>query len=157
MRSITCLTCRAVLVLFTVLRCMASEAEVRTGVDEYLAALHNLDLGRSQKGFADDATVFHHGGGGIRRIDSSDEWRNVQEDTYAAIKAMTAKEGRTTPPYHDVHARDLRVQMLSAEAAVASFQTLNQGFVRRYSLVFARRNGVWKIVHMHTSTRNLPK
>ena len=157
MKMGTCLTCRVAVVLFSVLGCMASEAEIRAGVDEYLAALHNLDLGRSQKDFADDATVFHHGGGGIRRIDSSDEWRKVQEDTYSAIKAMTAKEGRTTPPYHDIHARDLRVQMLSPEAAVASFQTLNPGSVRRYSLVFARHAGVWKIVHMHISTRNLPK
>ncbi|MBC7855764.1 MAG: nuclear transport factor 2 family protein [Pirellulaceae bacterium] len=126
-------------------------------MDEYLAALHNLDLARSQKQFAEDATVFHHGGGVLTRIDSSDEWRKVQEETYAAIKAMTAKEGRTTPPYHDVHARDLRVQMLSPEAAVATFQTPNPGFVRRYSLAFAKRNGVWKIVHMHISRRNTPK
>ena len=157
MKSGTCLACRAALLLFPVLRCLASEAEVRAGVDEYLAALHNLDLGRAQKGFADDATAFYHGGGVVSRIDSSGELRKVQEQTFAAIKAMTAKEGRTTPPYHDVGARDLRVQMLSPDAAVATFQMPNPGFVRRASLVFGKRNGVWKIVHMHTSSRNLPK
>lgn len=157
MKSGTCLACRVLLALLPVFPCMASETEVRAGVDEFLAALHNLDLARAQKGFADDATAFYHGGNVVNRIDSSGEFRKVQEETFAAIKAMTAKEGRTTPPYHDVGARDLRVQMLSPDAAVATFQMPNPGFVRRASLVFAKRNGIWKIVHMHTSTRNLPK
>lgn len=157
MGSITCLACRAVLVVLPALHCVASEAEVRAGVDEFLTSLHNLDLARAQKGFADDATAFYHGGGVVSRIDSSSELRKVQQETFAAIKAMTAKEGRTTPPYHDVGARDLHVQMLSPDAAVATFQMPNPGFVRRASLVFVRRDGAWKIVHMHTSNRNVPK
>ncbi|HYO80412.1 MAG TPA: nuclear transport factor 2 family protein [Bryobacteraceae bacterium] len=137
--------------------CKASEADVTSSMNEFLTALHDLDLQRMHNCFADDLTVFQHSGDTLTRIDSKDELRKALEPTIAFIREAVSKQGRTSPPYHDVGARDMRVQMLSDDAAIVTFVMPNPTFVRRLSAVYARRDGNWKIVHMHTSTRNRPK
>ena len=142
--------------ILSVTVCTASEADVKASLNEFLTALHNLDLPRMQNCFADEMSVFHHAGV-LTRIDSKDDLRKTHEQTIAFIRQMVAKQGRTSPPYHDVGAQDIRVQMLSDDAAVATFVMPNPTYVRRATAAYAKRDGRWKLVHMHTSNRNVPK
>lgn len=142
--------------ILSVTVCTASEADVKASLNEFLTALHNLDLPRMQNCFADEVSVFNHAGV-LTRIDSKDDLRKTHEQTLAFIREVVAKQGRTRPPYHDVGAQDIRVHMLSDDAAVATFVMPNPTYVRRATAAYAKRDGRWRIFHMHTSTRNLPK
>jgi hypothetical protein len=51
-----------------------------------------------------------------------------------------------------VHAR---LTMIGTDATLATFTLVNGKRFARRSVVFARRGGVWKIVHVHAS--NVPR
>jgi ketosteroid isomerase-like protein len=61
--------------------------------------------------------------------------------------------GASGPPYLNLQPRDLSIQEIG-ELALVSFHLDLPGALRRRTLVLRRRDGVWKILHLHAS--NMP-
>ena len=58
---------------------------------------------------------------------------------------------RTARPYMDIRPRDLKIQMFE-DIAIATFHLDDRsGFVNRRTIVLHKKDGQWKIVHLHAS------
>ena len=123
--------------------------DARDTVEQALAtfvdAFNDLDRSRMEACFLDDATVFHPlGSDGYRAtgfwIDLFDQWRAE----------------RPGPPYQNLQPRDLQIQRLGDEAAVATFHLEHRPeALGRRTIVLVRTPAGWKIAHLHAS--NFPR
>jgi len=77
------------------------------------------------------------------------------EATFARVFAQERAAATKGPPYLELRPEDVLVQPLGPDAAVVSFHLRNDQRLARRTVVFARRDGAWRIVHLHAS--NLPR
>ena len=125
-----------------------SMGTVENVLDAFLAAFDNLDWQKFREYFAEGVTMFHPSPPHIRRIDSPEAFENAWLEVFARIKNHS---GRNQPPYMNLAPRDLRIQTLSQEIALATFHLVDGNITSRRSLLFQRFACNWKIIHLHAS------
>ena len=124
-----------------------AEADVRAALAVFLAAFENLDWDRFRQCFADDASVFFPAPSPPTRADG----RAGVEQAFTDVFAQIRRAAPSGPPFQRLAAQDLQVEMLGAEAAVATFHLRNAERLARRTVVLRRRSGTWRIVHLHAS------
>ena len=67
------------------------------------------------------------------------------------FERIKKNSGRSTPPYMDLRAQDLRIERLSEDVALVTFHILDGKKFDRRTLVMKRDRGSWEIVHIHAS------
>ncbi|MFT3696833.1 MAG: nuclear transport factor 2 family protein [Kofleriaceae bacterium] len=122
------------------------EAQVRT----FLHHFENLEWEPFIASFTDDACVFHPTAKTPNAFCGRDAVRAKWQLVFDGIRA-----GATSgPPYQHLDPIDLRVTVLGPDAALATFELHNAERTARRSVVLVRRDGAWKILHIHAS--NVP-
>ena len=129
------------------------EHEIVSVLSEFIRAFENGDLERMETYFAEDALTFP------RAIMSSDTESPIDSSEYRRVigidpqmKQLISRfsEAGAEPPYMELTPEDLEVQMFS-NAAVVSFHLEDGASLSRRTFVLARREGQWRIVHLHAS------
>ena len=131
-------------------------ADLDASMEQWLAALNNLDLPRFLDFFSNDATVFlpfalddATGGRRIEPADQSVSWSK----TFDKLKQLSrSKEA----PYLHVEPRDLRVDRLGPDVALVTFHLGEGPWANRRTLVWRREPAGWRIVHLHASSLSPP-
>ena len=115
----------------------------------WVAAFNDLNWPAFQQAFASDATVFHPSpvDDSGRRVDPAD----FDRTWLATFGSLKARSGRTSPPYLSITPRDLRIDPLSADAAVVTFHLSADPWPGRRTVVWRRNAEGWRIVHLHAS------
>lgn len=128
----------------------ASEAEVRAALAEFLSAFEQLDWERFRRCFDDAATVFFPAPTSPDRSDG----RPAFEARFTEVFAQVRRAASGGPPFQRLTPEDLRVEMLGAEAAIATFHLRNAERLARRTVVLRKREAGWRIVHLHAT--NVP-
>ena len=123
----------------------SEEKAVIQAAEDFVDAFNNLDWDRFDASWAEDATIFFPTEGQPRRI----EGRSAILETFHSL-FENVPEIEAEPPYLSIRPLDLKVQMLG-DNAVVTFHLDGSEALNRRSLVFARRDGIWLIVHLHAS------
>jgi ketosteroid isomerase-like protein len=125
---------------------------VEQALSGFLTAFDNLDWPAFRACFAEDeVTIFHPGAPNLKRIDRPEAFEEAWLGVFARIKKQS---GRDAPPYMNLQPKDLRIQILGPEIALATFHLIDGRILCRRSILMKQSSGVWKIVHVHAS--NLP-
>lgn len=115
----------------------------------FLAAFDSLQWEPFRAYLADDITMFFPFPQFPGRMDGREAVEGVFRRFMEAQREARTRAGR--PLVQGLAPRDLRIQMLGADGAVASFHLGAESPARR-SLVFRRTEGdTWKVVHWHAS------
>ncbi len=124
-------------------------AEIETTLRTFLHHFENLEWEPFIASFTDDACVFHPTARTPQAFcgaaDVAAKWREVFDDT---------RRDAQGPPYMHLDPQHLRIVVLGPDAALATFELVNDKRHARRSVVFVRRDGAWKILHVHAS--NVP-
>jgi ketosteroid isomerase-like protein len=130
------------------------QVEVETALREFLRAFENCDLPAMDRLFAPDCVSFD-------QVVASSVGQAVSDVTaYRRCVGMPAAMRRTAlelparnpgPPYHSLVPQDLLIQIFG-DAAVVTFHIERDGILRRRTIVFVKRDEVWRIVHLHASS-----
>jgi ketosteroid isomerase-like protein len=123
------------------------EAEVRQAVARFLTAFENLDWPTFRSSFEDDATVFFP----AAMWPELASGRAEIEARFEQVFEDTRREATSGPPFQDLTPENLRVRVLGPDAALVTFQLRNGERLARRSIVFRRREGIWRIAHLHAS------
>jgi ketosteroid isomerase-like protein len=122
------------------------ESEVRETMARFVTAFDTLDWEQFTGFFADDATMFQP-----RRFARRAEDKSGLESQFCQV-FETIRGSQTKPPYMDIQPRDLRIQMLSSDIAVATFHLDDRpNVLNRRTIVWQKKQKGWKIVHIHAS------
>jgi ketosteroid isomerase-like protein len=122
------------------------DTEVRQTLTQFVQAFDNLDWKRFAGFFADEATMFQP-----RKFPRRAENKAEIEAEFRQVFEII-RGSQTKPPYMDLLPRDLRIQMLTADVAIATFHLDDRpGLLNRRTLVLQRFKQGWKIVHLHAS------
>jgi ketosteroid isomerase-like protein len=128
-----------------------SENEVRQTLSEFLQAFDNLEWERFAGFFANDATLFQPRKF-PRRAENKTEIEAEFRQVFEIIRGNQSK-----PPYMDVQPRNLRIQMLTGDVAIATFHLDDRpGMLNRRTIVLQHFKPGWKIVHLHASEVAVP-
>ncbi len=137
----------------------SDEKEVQEALLAFLKAFENCDLPKMEDFFAEDAVMFP------QVVMSSKATEDIDPSRYRRCNGMSLDIKKRTeelpkqvpgPPYHSLVPEDLRIQLFS-DVAVATFHLhLKQGLFARRTVVLARKNSSWKIVHIHPSSIEVP-
>jgi ketosteroid isomerase-like protein len=119
----------------------------------FAKAFDDLDWPAFRACFASDATVFYPVPQLAKRVDSATQFSQAWLAVFAEIKKNS---GRTTPPYMDLQPRDVRIDVLSPDVAIATFHLVRDNAVSRRTLVWKKFPEGWKIVHLHASNLTVP-
>jgi len=125
----------------------SDRAAIETFTRTFLRAFENLDMQQFIACFADSATVFFPMPEPPQRVDGKRAIQQRFERVFSSIRS-TATSG---PPFHHLGPEDLKVQMMSGQTAVVSFQLRNSERIGRRTLVLIKTNGQWLIFHLHAS------
>lgn len=125
----------------------SKEKEIEIELKRFLTAFENLDWETFRKSFSDDATVFFPSPEPPQRFDGHEAVEKQFQKVYAEIRANAANG----PPYHRLTPKDLRIEMLSDNTAIATFHLENEQRLARRTIIFSKTNGVWLIRHLHAS------
>ena len=123
------------------------EAEqVRQAARAFVRAFNDLDWPAFEAAWAEDATAFFPNGLADARLEG-------RPDIIARFREIFADvpDERPGPPYLSIRPRDLRVQ-IAGDGAVVSFHLGDSSTPNRRTVVFAKREGRWLIVHLHASS-----
>jgi ketosteroid isomerase-like protein len=131
-----------------------ASASVQETLSSFLTAFDNLDWPVFRSFFADDATMFHPAAPNERRIDTPEQFEKAWLGVFARIKRQS---GRAAPPYMDLQPKDLKIQLLSPDVALATFHLLDGTTLSRRTIVLKRYPAGWKIVHIHASNLTVDK
>lgn len=125
----------------------SDRAAIETFTRTFLRAFENLDMQQFVACFADNATVFFPMPEPPERVDGKQAIQQRFERVFSSIRS-TAKSG---PPFHHLTPENLKIQMMSGQTAVVSFQLRNSERIGRRTLVLINTNGQWRILHLHAS------
>jgi len=116
----------------------------------FLTAFENLDWETFRTSFTDDACVF------FPSAATPDVFcgRSEVETRFRLEFASIREAASNGPPYMQLHPDSLRIRLLGGGTALVTFELHNTVRVARRSLVFAKRQGAWRIIHLHAS--NVP-
>ena len=130
------------------------QLEVETALREFLRAFENCDLPTMDRLFAPDCVSFDQivATSATHPLSDLTPYRRCTGMPPAMRRTALELPTRTAgPPYHSLVPQDLMIQVFG-DAAVATFHIERDGILRRRTLVFARRDGGWRIVHLHASS-----
>lgn len=131
------------------LRTPADSIGAHRAATGFLAAFDSLQWEPFRAYLADDVTMFFPFPQFPARADGRAAVENVFGQFMSAQRQARAKDGR--PMVQGLAPRDLLVQMLGADAAVATFHLGSDKTPARRSIVFRRANGRWQVAHWHAS------
>ncbi len=129
-----------------------AEQEVRAVLSDFLRAFENGEIDAMEAAFA-GATVFP------RAIMGGDRTGPIRQAVYRRARGLDPqmrhvvaewRSRRPGPPYVTLEPRDLEVEVFT-DAAVATFHLENGPSLSRRTFVLAKRDGGWRIVHLHAS------
>jgi ketosteroid isomerase-like protein len=130
-------------------------AEIEDTLKEFIAALNDVDWPAFRKCWTDNPVVFHSTM--AHRIDDPKVFDESWQVTFENIKKQAVARGATQPPYINLQPRDLRIDVVSQEVAIATFHLESGGTVGRRTAVFLKTSAGWKIAHFHASNIAAPK
>lgn len=110
-------------------------------VNGFLYAFANYKWDEFRGFFLDEATMFHPGQENDKRLSGKTEI-----DT-AMLPEFTVSPNEKPL---DINPKDIRVQVYK-KTAIVSFHLEDKERLSRYSIIWNKRNGAWKIFHMHAS------
>lgn len=128
--------------------------EVETALREFLRAFENCDLPTMERLFAPDCVSFDQvvaGTSGEAVSDLTPYRRCAGMPPAMRRVALELPTKTPAPPYHSLVPQDLMIQVFG-NAAVATFHIERDGILRRRTVVFAKRDEGWRIVHLHASS-----
>ena len=128
--------------------------EVETALREFLRAFENCDLPVMERFFASDCVSFDQvvAGSTSQTIADLGPYRRCAGMPPAMRRMALDLPTRTPgPPYHSLEPQDLAIQIFG-DAAVTTFHIERDGILRRRTIVFVKRGGNWRIVHLHASS-----
>lgn len=128
----------------------ANPAEIEAQLRAFLGHFENLEWEPFIAAFDDEACVFHPTPKTPDAFCGRDAVRAKWQEVFDGIRHTSAGG----PPYHHLVPDHLQVTPLGADAALATFELHNADRVARRTVVFVRRAGSWKIIHVHAS--NVP-
>jgi ketosteroid isomerase-like protein len=131
----------------------SNQKAVEQTLSKFVTAFDNLDWPTFRACFSSDATVFYPVSQFAKRIDSAADFEKAWLAVFESLKKAS---GRTTPPYMDLVPIDLRIDLLSPDAAITTFHLIRGNTVSRRTLVWKRFPDGWKIVHLHASNLTTP-
>jgi ketosteroid isomerase-like protein len=129
------------------------EKEVMAALDKFLRAFENGDFETMEASMTNDAYIFP------RVIMSNDVTKTIESTNYKRIKGLdpqmkqvinNIRESRKQPPFMKIEPKDLKITMLK-EAAIVTFHLENGKSLSRRTIVLAKNDDIWKIVHIHPS------
>ena len=130
------------------------EAEMLKALTTFLRAFENGDLDAMEASFSEDATSFRRTvmSNGITEPIEAAIYKRASGGLPPAMRELVASwQGRADgPPYMALDPKDLEVRMLT-DAAIVTFHLENGRALSRRTLVLAKEDGSWKIVHLHPS------
>ena len=133
--------------LALVLSASTPQAEAQSAVASFLDAFRAMDQRRFDEFFASDATMFFPDGPFPQgRVEGKTAILSTFHDFFALMK----KSGRTSLSIDPI---EPRMQVIG-NMVLVSFRLDGGDSVGRRSILFAKSNGRWKIVHFHASTRD---
>ncbi|WP_426954844.1 nuclear transport factor 2 family protein [Muricoccus radiodurans] len=124
--------------------------EIRDFLAGFVTDFENLDWPRFRARFTDDHTVFFPPAYGAARATGRAETDPAWLRTFEALRAANA--ARTEPPFWRLSPQDLLVQEMPDGAVVTFTLGGGAGPLNRRTLVLARTEAGWRIVHLHGST-----
>jgi ketosteroid isomerase-like protein len=124
-----------------------SEREVQTLAMNFLKSFEDLDMPTFIACFADGATAFFPSPEPPLRVVG----KAAIQERFEMVFAWIRKSASGGPPYHRLQPRDLYVQIITPEAALISFHLLSAERTARRTLVVAKADGQWRILHLHAS------
>lgn len=130
------------------------ETEVRDALERFIAAFERGDLDAMREAFAPDAVTFPRAimGGNISDGVDPDDYRRVSGIDPNMVRLIERRKQRgDTPPYFDIRPRDLDIRLVG-DMALATFHLVgDDARLGRRTFVLQRRDGQWKILHLHAS------
>src|SRR5215471_14167894 len=131
--------------LFAQRKTVSPESEVRDALAKFVDAFDNLDWEGFRSAFDDNATVFYP-----RAFPERANGRAEFEKTFKVVFEQI-RGNKTAAPYIDIRPKDLKLQIFG-DCAIATFHLDDKiGFLNRRTIVLAKTNTGWKIVHLHAS------
>lgn len=127
-------------------------AEVEGVIKEFVTSLNNLDWPAFRKCWTDSPIVYHPSI--PHRIDDPKAFDESWQITFESIRKQAASHGVTQAPFMTLQPKDLRIDVLNPEVAMATFHIGGAATVGRRTLVLVKTAGSWKIAHLHAS--NIP-
>ena len=129
------------------------EKEVKDTLDKFLRAFENGDFEIMEASMTNDAYIFP------RAIMSNDVKKPIENANYRRINGLdpqmkqvinSIRESGKQPPFMKLEPKDLKITMLK-EAAIVTFHLENGKSLSRRTIVLAKNDDTWKIVHIHPS------
>ena len=131
----------------------AADEQVSDTVQRFLSAFEVGDLGVMEAAFAEDATTFPlvTMANDLETEIDADACRRVRGLPRQMTELVAAfREQGHEPPYMSLTPEDLELQV-HGDVALVSFHLVNDQRLGRRTIVLARRDDAWKIVHLHAS------
>jgi len=125
-----------------------STGTVEEALSVFITAFDNLDWPAFRECFSSSATVFHPSPPNVRRVDTPEQFEKAWLGVFERIKRSSS---RNAPPYMDLKPLDLRVENLSDDVTLVTFQMTDGNVLNRPTLVFKRGTSGWKILHLRAS------
>lgn len=118
---------------------------------ELMKASENLDLEKVIGSFADDATMFFPMTESPQRFGGKESIRAYYVKVFENVRRRSASQA---PPYQKLVPEDIAWHVAGPDAAIVTFHIRGGQDLARRTVVLARRDGTWLVVHLHAS--NLP-
>ncbi len=146
-------TSLAILFLLSLSPCQADTPppEAERAWRALMQASENLDLEKVVGSFAEDATMFFPMAQASQRFDGREAIRAHYVNVFENIRGASTA---TSPPYHELVPEDIVWHVPGPDAAIVTFHIRGAENLARRTVVLARRDGAWLVVHLHAS--NLP-
>lgn len=129
------------------------EKEVIAVLEKFLRAFENGDFETMEASMTNDAYIFP------RAIMSNDLTKPIDNVNYRRINGLDPqmkqvingiRESGVLPPFMQLEPEDLKITILN-DAAIVTFHLDNGKSLSRRTIVLAKNDGGWKIVHIHAS------
>ena len=129
------------------------EKEVKATLDKFLRAFENGDFETMEASMTPDAYIFP------RAIMANDITKAIDNANYKRIYGLdpqmkqvinSIRESGEKPPFMKLEPKDLKITMLN-DAAIVTFHLENAKSLSRRTIVLAKNDSKWQIVHIHAS------
>ena len=133
----------------------AGEQQLHQALEGFLAAFRNLDWIPFSAWFSPSASVFFPFPDMPRRANGMEEIAAVFKPFFENLR----RNHKGAPPYLNIDPLDLQVSIV-ANIALVTFHLSDPGgehtVLGRRSLIWAREQGQWRILHLHASNVQMP-
>lgn len=120
-------------------------SDVIKRTQDFIQAFNTFKWEAFKNFFADDATMFYPNVDNARRLNGKKEIEEAlqPEFTDTGIKSTT-----------NISPQDIHVQ-INRRTAIITFHLVDKKSLGRYTIIWVRRHGAWKILHFHASDLTL--